>query len=85
MNTSTVNPEVLIHEPEGRTEPHRTALRRPFQGRIVTGIAASMARYLSADVTIVRIVLAGFTIFRACGRFRQCCGCWTGWKLDPGR
>ena len=73
MNTNKVNPEALIHEPEHRAEPpfgtelHRTALRRPFQGRVVTGVAAGLARYLGVDVTIVRIAFVVLTVFSGAG------------------
>jgi phage shock protein PspC (stress-responsive transcriptional regulator) len=67
MDTSTVSPEVLILEPEDRTEPHRTTLRRPFQGHMAAGAAAGLARYLRVDVTVVRIVLVSFTLFSGVG------------------
>ena len=74
MNTNTVNPEApTTHEPGHyteppfRTEPRRTALRRPFQDRMVTGVAAGLARYLGVDVMIVRIAFAVLTIFSGAG------------------
>jgi len=42
MSTNTVKPEALIHEPEHWTGPYRTALGRPFQGRVVTRVIASV-------------------------------------------
>ena len=73
MNTNKVNPEAPIHEPEHRAEPpfgtelHRTALRRPFQGRVVTGVAAGLARYLGVDVRVIRIAFVVLTVFSAAG------------------
>jgi len=70
MNTDTVNPEALTaREPEHHTEPpfraerQRIPLRRPFQDRMVTGVAAGLARYLGVDVMIIRITFVVLTIF----------------------
>jgi phage shock protein PspC (stress-responsive transcriptional regulator) len=54
-------------------------LQRPFQDRMLAGVAAGVARYLGVDVTVVRIVLvvlalaggAGVPIYLA------------GWLLIP--
>ena len=74
MNTHTVNPEALTGrqpgrhtEPPFRTEPQRTVLRRPFQDRMVTGVAAGLARYLGVDVTLVRIAFVALTVFGGAG------------------
>lgn len=39
-------------------------LRRPFEGRIVGGVAAGVAQYLQVDVTVVRI---GFVLLGLAG------------------
>jgi phage shock protein C len=64
MNTATANPEAdqkpeTTHEPTfpGRPQP----LSRPFQGRMLAGVAAGIARYLGVEVTIVRIALVVLT------------------------
>jgi hypothetical protein len=49
MNTTTRT------EPGYRAEPERTALRRPIQDRMLTGVAAGLAEYFGVDVTIVRV------------------------------
>ncbi len=69
MNTNKVNPNEPEHqaEPPFGTELHRTALRRPFQGRVVTGAAAGLADYLGVDVTIVRIAFVVLTVFSGAG------------------
>jgi hypothetical protein len=51
MNTSAVNPEASARESGQDTDlpfssaSERAVLRRPFQGRMVTGVAAGLARY----------------------------------------
>jgi phage shock protein PspC (stress-responsive transcriptional regulator) len=73
MNTNTVNPEALTTEPRDhadppfRPEPQRPVLRRPVQGRVAAGVAASLARYLGVDVMIVRIAFVLLTIFSGAG------------------
>ena len=37
-------------------------LRRPVQGRLLGGVAAGLARYLGADVNLVRIGIAALTL-----------------------
>ena len=73
MNTTTVNPETSTDQSDRHTnppfgfEPERTALRRPFQDRMLAGVAAGLARYLGVDVTIVRIAFVILTIFGGAG------------------
>jgi phage shock protein PspC (stress-responsive transcriptional regulator) len=47
--------------------PDRPALRRPFQDRMVAGVAAGLARYFGVDVTIVRIAFAVLTVIGGAG------------------
>ena len=42
-------------------------LYRPYEGRMVAGVAAGIAQYLGADPTIVRIVLAVLTVVGGAG------------------
>jgi phage shock protein PspC (stress-responsive transcriptional regulator) len=44
--------------------PDRPALRRPFQGRMVTGVAEGLARYFGVDPLLVRI---GFVVLTVVG------------------
>jgi phage shock protein PspC (stress-responsive transcriptional regulator) len=72
MNTSIVNPGTPSREFEHQTdpsgaEPYRPAIRRPFQGRIATGVAAGLANYLSVDVTIMRIAFVVLTVASGAG------------------
>jgi len=65
MDTNTVNPETT--QSEHRTEPERDVLRRPFDGRMLAGVAEGVARYLGVDTTIVRIAFAVLTVFGGAG------------------
>ena len=42
-------------------------LRRPTSDRMIAGVAAGIANYLGADVTIIRIVLAVLTFVGGAG------------------
>jgi phage shock protein PspC (stress-responsive transcriptional regulator) len=61
MNTSTVNPEPSIDNAD------RAALRRPYAGRMVAGVAEGLARYLGLDTTLVRIAFVVLTIAGGAG------------------
>ena len=73
--------ETTTAEAEPQAIDHSTPrpLSRPVNDRMVAGVAAGLARYLGADVTIIRIVLvvlafvggAGVPIYLA------------GWLLIP--
>ena len=47
--------------------PERGALRRPFQGRMLAGVAAGLAHYFGVDVTIVRIAFVVLTVAGGAG------------------
>ena len=73
MNTNTINPEAPTTDQTDRPEPRfgfdpeRPALRRPFQDRMLAGVAAGLARYFGVDVTIVRIAFAVLTVVGGAG------------------
>ena len=73
MNTSTVNPEAPTTESDPRPEPpsgwgpERPALRRPFDDRMLAGVAAGLARYFGVDPTIVRIAFVVLTVVGGAG------------------
>jgi phage shock protein PspC (stress-responsive transcriptional regulator) len=78
MNTDTMNPQDNDTQNETpKTDsrpqlpfgysPDRPALRRPFQDRMVAGVAAGLARYFGVDVTIVRIAFAVLTVIGGAG------------------
>ena len=72
MNTNTMNPQDSTDQSDRRTEPsgfgpERTALRRPYQDRMLAGVAAGLARYFGVDVTIVRIAFVVLTVAGGAG------------------
>jgi phage shock protein C len=60
MNTTTANPET-----SSQTQPQ--TLCRPINDRMLAGVAVGVARYLSVDVTVVRIVLAVLAVVGGAG------------------
>ena len=48
-------------------DPRRTALRRPVRDSVLAGVAAGLARYLGADVMIIRLAFVVLTIFGGAG------------------
>jgi phage shock protein PspC (stress-responsive transcriptional regulator) len=68
MNTNTVNPQARLHAgPPFGTGSRRTALRRPARDSVVAGVAAGLARYLGADVRIIRLAVVVLTIVGGAG------------------
>ena len=61
MNTTT---EASAHAID---HSHHEPLRRPVSDRMLAGVAAGIARYLGADVTIIRIILAVLTFVGGAG------------------
>ncbi len=49
------------------TPERRPVLRRPFGGRMLTGVAAGLAGYLGIDVTLVRIAFVVLTVIGGAG------------------
>jgi phage shock protein C len=60
MNTTASNPQSDI-----TTRPQQ--LYRPVDDRMLAGVASGIARYLGADVTLVRIVLAVLALVGGAG------------------
>ena len=81
MNTDTMNPHDTDTTPADPTAdsaqtdprppfsfgPDRTALRRPFDGRVLTGVAEGLARYFGIDTTLVRIGFVVLTVIGGAG------------------
>ncbi len=70
MNTTTASPEADTRSainPEPSIQIRPQPLCRPFQDRMLAGVAAGFARSLGVDVTIVRIVLAVLTVVGGVG------------------
>ena len=42
-------------------------LRRSGDGRMLAGVAGGIARYLSTDVTLVRVIIAALVLFTGVG------------------
>src|ERR1017187_8169576 len=42
-------------------------LRRSGEGRMLAGVAGGIARYLNADVTLVRVIIAALALFTGAG------------------
>ena len=90
MNTTTASPETdtkstSYPEASAQTYPEASAqtrpqpLYRPFQDRMLAGVAVGIARYLGVDATVVRIVLAVLTVFGGAGVAVYL----AGWLLIP--
>ena len=68
MNTNTVNPEARLRtDPPFGSRSRPTALRRPVQDSVVAGVAAGLARYLGADVMIIRLAFVVLTVVGGAG------------------
>jgi phage shock protein C len=79
MNTDTMNPQAADTDTDSRTDSgyragppfssgtERQALRRPFQDRMLAGVAAGIGRYLGVDPTIIRIAFAVLTVVGGAG------------------
>jgi phage shock protein C len=63
-NTQNTNTESTGTESTGsETKPRE--LRRTRDGRMIAGVCSGAAQYLGVDANILRLVLAGLTIFSA--------------------
>jgi phage shock protein PspC (stress-responsive transcriptional regulator) len=63
MNTSTAHAgrTTIIDQPAARQ------LRRSADDRMLAGVAGGIARYLDADVTLVRVIIAALALFTGAG------------------
>jgi len=48
-------------------QPGAGQLRRSGDERMLAGVAGGIARYLNADVTLVRVIIAALTLFTGAG------------------
>lgn len=53
--------------PFGYGPARLAALRRPFEGRVLTGVAEGLARYFGVDTTLVRIGFVVLTVIGGAG------------------
>lgn len=63
MTSDTIPADHETHQ----TRPARLPLRRPFEGRMLTGVAAGLADYMGVDVTLVRIAFAVLAVVGGMG------------------
>ena len=63
MNTTTTDtPSTAFTD-----QPEAGQLRRSGDDRMLAGVAAGLARYLNADTTLVRVVIAALALFTGVG------------------
>jgi phage shock protein PspC (stress-responsive transcriptional regulator) len=73
MNTNPENPQASTDQSDRHAGPpsgfgqERPALRRPYQDRMLAGVAAGVARYFGVDPTIVRIAFVVLTVVGGAG------------------
>jgi phage shock protein PspC (stress-responsive transcriptional regulator) len=68
MNTTTSSPQAShLADTDPEASVSTRPLLRPAQGRMLAGVAAGIARYLGADVIVVRIVLAVLAVVGGVG------------------
>lgn len=48
-------------------QPGTRQLRRCGEGKMLAGVAGGIARYLNADVTLVRVIIAALVLFTGVG------------------
>jgi phage shock protein C len=68
--------------PPPPTDGYQTTARslyRPMKNRMIAGVAAGIAQYLDADVTVVRIVMVALAVFGGVGIALYI----AGWLLIP--
>ena len=63
MNTTTADARsaTVTGQPQARQ------LRRSGDDRMLAGVAGGIARYLDADVTLVRVIIAALVLFTGAG------------------
>ena len=63
MNTATADAgyDTVTDRPEA------SQLRRSADDRMLAGVAGGIARYLNADVTLVRVIIAALALFTGAG------------------
>ena len=76
MNTITAD----AGSATGTDQSGARQLRRSGDGRMLAGVAGGLARYLNADVTLVRIIIAALALFTGVGLALYI----AAWLLIPG-
>ena len=65
--TTAQTDDTATHSPRPAGSFGRSPLRRAAGGRMLSGVCAGIADYLSVDVTIVRVAFAVFTFLGGAG------------------
>jgi phage shock protein PspC (stress-responsive transcriptional regulator) len=63
MNTTTADAGPAT----SARQPQAGQLRRSADDKMLAGVAGGIARYLNADVTLVRIIIAALVLFTGAG------------------
>jgi len=63
MNTTTED----TWSATATNQPMTSALRRSADDKMLAGVAGGIARYLNADVTLVRVIIAALALFTGAG------------------
>ena len=63
MNTTTADAQSTTFT----DQPETGQLRRSGDDRMLAGVAGGIARYLNADVTLVRVIIAALVLFTGAG------------------
>jgi len=63
MNTTTADARSATFT----DQPEAGQLRRSGDDRMLAGVAGGLARYLGADVTLVRVIIAALVLFTGVG------------------
>ena len=63
MNTTTADARSATFT----AQPEAGQLRRSGDDRMLAGVAGGIARYLNADVTLVRVITAALALFTGAG------------------
>ena len=61
------SPQTAPRPPFGYSPARFAALRRPFEGRVLTGVAEGLGRYFGVDTTLVRIGFVVLTVIGGAG------------------
>jgi phage shock protein PspC (stress-responsive transcriptional regulator) len=63
MNTTTADTRTATFT----DQPETGQLHRSSDDRMLAGVAGGLARYLGADVTLVRVIIAALVLFTGAG------------------
>ena len=61
-------------------QPEARQLRRSGDDKMLAGVAGGIARYLNADVTLIRVIIAALALFTGAGAALYI----AAWLLIPG-